>query len=408
MSAHRSDPVSHSFPGLDTLRAIGALAVLTTHTAFWAGDYTGNGWTGTLLARLDVGVALFFVLSGFLLSRSWFTAAAMDTEGPPSGRYAWKRFLRIAPVYLVTVVVAYLFLDDNQGRSVGQFVATALGLDVYLDSRLPAGLSQMWSLAVEVSFYALLPLFMVLLVGRRPRWQPRRVLIGLVIGCAISALWWFWGAFAVSGARPEAMPLQWLPGYLTWFAIGIGFAWLYVGGATFRAGARMSGALELVRRLAQRPGALWVLALGVLMVSATPIAGPSLVATPTPEQALVKNVLYAVIAAALVLPSVFGEPGTTYARAMANPVARHLGLISYSMFCIHLPVLHFVMWSTGWILFEGRGVEIWAMTLALSLVASELLYRVVELPAMRLRGLGRGRDSANGNTNRPNTAISTT
>ena len=55
------------FPVLDTLRAVGALAVLTTHAAFWSGDYTQHGVWGTLLARLDVGVAIFFVLSGFLL-----------------------------------------------------------------------------------------------------------------------------------------------------------------------------------------------------------------------------------------------------------------------------------------------------------------------------------------------------
>ena len=56
------------FPMLDTLRAVGAIAVLTTHVAFWGGEYTRWGAFGTVLARLDVGVAIFFVLSGFLLS----------------------------------------------------------------------------------------------------------------------------------------------------------------------------------------------------------------------------------------------------------------------------------------------------------------------------------------------------
>lgn len=406
MTKHRNvrPPVVHDFPGLDTLRAVGALAVLTTHTAFWAGDYTGNGWTGTLLARLDVGVALFFVLSGFLLSRAWFLAAAEGRERPGTGRYAWKRLLRIFPVYVVTVVIAYVFIEMNQGRSPGQLIASILLLDTFTDTQLPAGLTQMWSLAVEVEFYLLLPVLMLLLVGRQPRWHPVRVLVGLLVGCLIAVLWWTLAAFPISEAT-ASMPLQWLPGYLIWFAIGIGLAWLHVGGTSGLAGPMMNRTLILLRRIAGRPGALWVGAIGVLLVSATPLAGPSMITSPTPAQALTKNLLYAIVAGALVLPSVLGDPTTRYARMMGNPVARHVGLISYSLFCIHLPVLHFIMWSTGWSLFEGRGLQIWAITLVVSLLAAEVLYRVVELPAMRLRDLGRARAPSGTRTITPTTAI---
>ena len=76
-----------TFPLLDTMRAVGALCVLTTHAAFWAGDYTRHGTWGTVLARLDVGVAIFFVLSGFLLSRPWLPARR-PTGRPRRGRAA--------------------------------------------------------------------------------------------------------------------------------------------------------------------------------------------------------------------------------------------------------------------------------------------------------------------------------
>ena len=102
----RTDLLAPQMPELDTLRAVGALAVLTTHAGFWAGDYTRLGVRGTLLARLDVGVAIFFVLSGFLLSRPYLARAATGQGAPATGRYLWKRFLRIAPVYVLTVVVA--------------------------------------------------------------------------------------------------------------------------------------------------------------------------------------------------------------------------------------------------------------------------------------------------------------
>ena len=45
--------VAHEFPALDTVRAIGAIAVLTTHAAFQTGSYLGSGAWGTFLARLD-------------------------------------------------------------------------------------------------------------------------------------------------------------------------------------------------------------------------------------------------------------------------------------------------------------------------------------------------------------------
>ena len=56
-----------------------------------------------MLARLDVGVAIFFVLSGFLLSHHFLGRAHHGTGRVP-GRYFWKRFLRIYPAYLVGVV----------------------------------------------------------------------------------------------------------------------------------------------------------------------------------------------------------------------------------------------------------------------------------------------------------------
>ena len=66
------------FPALNAVRAVGALMVVLTHAAFNTGRIN-DGWVGAALARFDFGVTLFFVLSGFLLSRPWFLAAAART-----------------------------------------------------------------------------------------------------------------------------------------------------------------------------------------------------------------------------------------------------------------------------------------------------------------------------------------
>ena len=102
--AGRRAPSRPVFAVLDPLRAVGALAVLVTHATFWTGDYVRHGVLGSVLARLDVGVAIFFVLSGFLLSHHYLSRAWNREPAEPTGRYFWKRFLRIYPAYVVAVV----------------------------------------------------------------------------------------------------------------------------------------------------------------------------------------------------------------------------------------------------------------------------------------------------------------
>jgi peptidoglycan/LPS O-acetylase OafA/YrhL len=108
----------------------------------------------------------------------------------------------------------------------------------------------------------------------------------------------------------------------------------------------------------------------------------------TTAEGLVKNLLYAAIGGLVVFTGVFSDPAGRYARALSVPFLRHLGVISYSIFCIHLPVLYAVMEIGGFRLFGGHSVAIWAITLAVTLVCSELLYRLVEKPGMRLKDLG--------------------
>ena len=69
-----------TFPTLNAVRAAGAIMVVLTHAAFNTGRIN-DGWVGAMLARFDFGVTLFFVLSGFLLSRPWFLAAALGEPG---------------------------------------------------------------------------------------------------------------------------------------------------------------------------------------------------------------------------------------------------------------------------------------------------------------------------------------
>ncbi len=75
----------------------------------------------------------------------------------------------------------------------------------------------------------------------------------------------------------------------------------------------------------------------MLLVAATPLGG-TVILSPPPRQSLTKHLLYAGFAALIVLTG-SSRPGGSYSR-LSRRLLRHLGHISYSIFCIHLVVLH--------------------------------------------------------------------
>lgn len=359
------------YPALDAMRAVGAGMVVMTHVGFSTGMYS-HGWFGPLLAHLDLGVAIFFVLSGFLLARPWLVARAAGAPGPGAGGYLWRRALRILPLYWL-VALACLLLDLD-GRPLGarEWVSTLTLTQTYAGGVVPQGLAQMWSLCVEASFYLVLPLLVPLVAGRRA--EVRRVTVAAAL---LGGLGLVWVGLVRGLGHPDAA--QWLPAYLPWFLGGIVLAALSVSP---RWRARMDRSADL-------PG-WWLLALGLFVAACTPLAGPTtLLELPTPAQAVVKTVLYGAIATCLVLPLVFGPAdGGAVRRLLARPLPAALGRISYGIFCVHMVVLlggmHLLgvgdFWPHFWLVLAG--------TALVSVTLAAAAYVVVERPAMRLRTLG--------------------
>lgn len=371
--------VSPVFPVLDTVRAVGAVAVLTTHTAFQTGDYLGNGAWGTFLARLDVGVAIFFVLSAFLLARPHLARAATADPRPGLRAYAAKRVLRIAPAYVVTVVLALTLFPGNADAEVSQWLSTLTLTDTYVREQLPHGLTHMWSLGVEVAFYVLLPLLMLLALGRSRSLRPRRVLA--VMGAMIAlTVWWHLRGTQAIDPRVSGATSLWLPAYLSWFAAGIGLALLHV---RHQQGV-LTGVERRIVELGRMPGACWSMVAGLMLVVSTPIAGPVLFVVGTPAETIVKNLAYAAVGALVVLPGVFADTRRGFGRVLAARLPRHLGHVSYGIFCLHLSMISLVLWSTDYRLFGGGGLQVWGLTVAASVVAAELLYWLVERPALAI------------------------
>src|SRR5207248_7970993 len=97
------------FPACDGLRAVAAGSVLLFHVATSTG-FVARSELGRYFNQLDVGVDVFFVLSGFLLYRPFARAHLRGEEIPATRRYLVRRFLRILPAYwLVLTVLVYAF-----------------------------------------------------------------------------------------------------------------------------------------------------------------------------------------------------------------------------------------------------------------------------------------------------------
>ncbi len=373
-----SGRVRHDQPALDALRALAVLAVLTTHVAFQTGT-TVHSSLGPLYARLDVGVAIFFVLSGYLLGRPFVSAA--DPHGPPLRPYAWRRFLRIVPAYVVVVAVAMLALPENAGTSLGDWARHLSFTQIVSPGHLVQGLTQTWSLCTEVAFYVLLPVLAIPLrkaarSGRTNRalaWCALLGLLNVVFLIGVSAHGWF---------DPQVTGF-WLPSFLSWFALGLAFA--IVRGGRDDTAERHRARLE---SLAQAPLACWVVSAALLLIASTPVAGPfGFEGSPTAGQALTKNVLYAGIALALVLPVAFGPASSRFMRTLSAPIPVYLGEISYAVFLWHLIVLSWALRVTDTPPFSGGFGGILLVTVLGSLLVGSVSLFLVERPAQRLRRL---------------------
>lgn len=351
--------------------------MLLTHVGFQTGR-VDEGQVGAVLSRLDIGVTVFFLLSGFLLYRPFVTAHMAGRSGPAMRVYARNRALRILPAYWVLVLVVVPVLSPD-AASAGELVRQALLLQTATAGHLHAGLTQTWSLVVEVGFYALLPLLAWTARPRRPRTPDQQLRAEglLLLGMVVTAIAWNVAVHA-GGLGDERVTTIWLPGYLDWFALGMGLAvlrvWLDAGGQ-----GRLA---DLLRQVGPAWGS-WLVLGGLLFWLATsPATGPRELVAPTAWEALPRHVLYGLVATCLLLPVVLSSGGA-WGRLLSTRPARHLGRISYGVFLWHLLALDLAFRITGVEVFTGRALVVLAVTLPLSLLIAEVSLRVVEEPALR-------------------------
>ncbi len=373
MSGQISGAPLHRLPALDAVRVIGALAVVAHHVGFATGVNVGDSPWGGWFARLDSGVAVFFVLSGFLLYRPWAHARATARELPSTKTYLWRRALRILPAYWLTVIVCLLVIPRNDDATAADWLRHLTLTQIYDQFGLKHALGHTWSLATEVVFYALLPVAAALaLRGRRRAGRPLRIL-------AVSAVLTLgWVALMGAGMLSLSWHTTWLPSYALWFGAGMALASVHVSLRN-----DYLPRWRFLDDLGRAPLACWAAAVAVLGIATTPIAGPRNLDEPTAAQFGLKVVLYTVIAVLVLVPIAFG-PETRTKAALGSGTARWLGTVSYGLFLWHPFVLEMIYVVTGRPEFTGDPLQTYLLTVAGALVLAALSYYFVERPFLRL------------------------
>ena len=387
-SAAEPRPDAARFPCFDGFRAAAALSVLLLHVAGASGETQRNRTLGPYLARLDVGVAVFFLISGFLLYRPFVAAHLAGDRAPAALPFFRRRFLRIYPAYWVaTTAVVFVFKTWPGGstiKDVKSFVLYYSLAHSYNLGTIFAPLLQAWTLATEVAFYLLLPAWAWLLWRVTARAAPaRRVrieLVALAVLFSVSVLYRLVVKTSISDDTRVGQLLMWLPAWLDLFAMGMGLAVVRV----WTTRRRLAAPLGLDRAYA--PAACWALAALAFWACSTRLGIDRGSPGFTTAQDVGVHLLYGLTAFFFLLPGIFGpQDQGLIRRLLQNRVVQALGVVSYGLY----------LWHENWIdkFLDWRGIaafsgDFWPMVgavLGLTIVSAAVSYTVVERPALRLK-----------------------
>ncbi|MCU1455299.1 MAG: acyltransferase [Acidimicrobiales bacterium] len=377
------------FPAFEGLRALAAVMVVVHHAAATAGR-TRAGVLATPAAVMDSGVAVFFVISGFLIYRPF---AAAHLAGEASLRFRsfwWRRALRIVPAYWLALTFFWAIGSFHLGPEWWRYYVF---LQIYSKTTVLGGVLQAWSLCTEITFYLFIP-FWAAAVGRLTR--RGRAPVAELAGCGLLYAAAFVARAVISSQFPgrRGLAFDWLPTNLDLFAVGmtvaVASAWA----------ARDAGVRRVLDRLVTWPGLLWTAAIGLFAWYAYRV-GPADFATGYQgwfwQQ---RQLVLGILTLLLLLPVVFGDQrrGVVRRILMSAPVA-WVGSVSYGLYLWHFDWIKRVagrsdglgrpLWR-GWAgtpQFDTNVLVLLAAGLGVGLLFAALSWELVERPLQRLKRL---------------------
>lgn len=320
-------------PELDGFRGLAVLFVLLAHSS-----HAGYNPLGIDFNHFgSVGVYLFFVLSAYLINRQMLEALATQRASLKFWlRYALRRLLRIYPMYLLALIVSFALYTKGFGGPIHSID----GILKHLSLTEAKGV--FWTIPVEVAYYLISPLIVLVLW---PLYRVRPWLAMLVLLTATLALWY---------TRYLHLPM---PLYLR-------FAPVFAFGTL----------LAMAQRHLRLPGGIG-LALFALILTTVPTAARALFGTSI-FHAYPYTVAYGLAWALILYQALYHEIALS-ALGRFKPL-RYLGALSFSIYLLHLPVLS---------LCEALLPVVWVMPafIAGTLLASFLTFTFVERPMAQIK-----------------------
>lgn len=368
------------YPCFEGIRALAALAIVVFHAVFLTSFFHTPG--GMFLSNLNCGVWVFFVASGFLLYRPFVAAhLATDGRGVDVRRYALRRVARIYPAYWLVLLFFTFVIPRIHYFGTADVIRTFTLTQAYAPvttnpgvfGPFIAGLPQAWSLVVEITFYALLPLYAALIARLTVRREPQKV--ELLGGAGLFAIGLVAIIVIASGYTEPWITL--LPQHLPAFALGMLLA--VVASGTWDARA-----VERLQRLGSRTWMWWggalIIFLGIPLIgglrSLEPEAGAAVLGTELARTS---------IGFLIVLPAVLGAQDTGWIRRLLrSPVFVYLGLVSYGIFLWHWFLLLIVQEDLfSWRLQVGNWPLLFVVTLPVIVFAASVSWFLLERPIQR-------------------------
>lgn len=348
---------------LDGLRAIAVAAVIVYHFA------------PSALPAGFLGVDVFFVVSGFLISR--LVVREIGRSGTVSLGTFWARRARRLLPALATVTLAVLVasaiklsnaeIHDIRAQALGTLFYCANWVIIFAkgsyftNAGRPSPFLHMWTLAVEEQFYVVLPL--VLFAFRRVVVRhPVRAAIVALVGAVASTIWM--GVLFSPTADPSRAYLgsdSHAMGLLVGVALGV------LAGAV-RPWDAMTARIHSGATTARIASFAATAALVAILVSMR-------VADANSDALYRGGFLVFALLCAVIVVVVATAPDTAIARLLSAPWLVAIGLRSYSLYLWHWPVRVFVTTSSGL-----DGFALFAVRLAVSVVLAEISFRLVEQP----------------------------
>ena len=355
---------------IDALRGWAILLVFFFHAWGISGGSSASEpslWFSYVAAG-RTGVTLFFVISGFLLSIPWLRAMQSSNVVMPSLKnYYAARVLRIVPLYYLAVFMACV-VSGSWGTGFKAFTFQFVGFEIFPFSVV------WWTLVTEVQFYLVLPLLIWLLARSG---KSRLILLLVLI---------LWGSVYItqvlhnpSGEKIGSYLLtKSLFGRLPAFLLGMLAAWIFLKARAlpiFSANwVRVLGAVII----------LLALFINGAVLRHTVLLGEWKSESNWHEHHIYEAILWSVVLLVLVLTR------PLFHRAIANSVLAVVGKLSYSLYLWHVPILFYVIYPTKERIGVGFSESLLAYLLTfaallLSLMASLLTYRFIELPGLNVK-----------------------